>query len=105
MSDPVRPSDAVTAVGERPTASPARPGLPVPLEPAPGAQAGNAAGARPRRAGADYAAHILGQDGRKRGLKGGPETLDAAREAYLRTEYSGPNDRRPRAGLVKRTNV
>jgi hypothetical protein len=48
---------------------------------------------------------VLGQDGRRRGLKGGPETLEAARSAYLSTEYSGANDRRPKAGLVKRTEV
>jgi hypothetical protein len=48
---------------------------------------------------------VLGQDGRRRGLKGGPETLDAARRAYLETEYSGPHDRRPAAGLIKRTDV
>ena len=33
------------------------------------------------------------------------EVLDAARTTYLRTEYSGPNDRRPAPGLVKRTEI
>ena len=41
----------------------------------------------------------------KRGLKGGPETLEKARSTYLGTEYSGANDRRPKAGLIKKTEV
>lgn len=60
---------------------------------------------RGRRTLADFAAQLLGQDGRKRGLRGGPETLDAARETYLKTEYSGPADRRPRAGQVTKREV
>lgn len=51
------------------------------------------------------AAHLLGQEHRRRGLRGGPETLEAARETYLKTEYSGPADRRPRAGRITRTEV
>jgi hypothetical protein len=41
----------------------------------------------------------------RRGLKGGPETLDQARSTYLGTEYSGKNDRRPKPGRSTRTEV
>jgi hypothetical protein len=47
-----------------------------------------------------YAAQMLGQDGQKRGLRGGAPILTAARSAYLETEYSGENDRRPASGLI-----
>jgi hypothetical protein len=60
----------------------------------------------PRREGfAAFAAHLMGQAGQKRGLRGGQEVLDAARSTYLGTEYSGPADRRPKAGLIKKTNI
>ena len=52
-----------------------------------------------------FAAHLLGQDGRKRGLRGGQPVIEAARSAYLETEYSGPNDRRPPKGLLTRTKI
>jgi len=60
----------------------------------------------PRREGfAAFAAHVMGQSGQKRGLRGGQEVLDTARSTYLGTEYSGPADRRPKAGLIKKTNI
>jgi len=60
----------------------------------------------PRRgAFATFAAHIMGQTGQKRGLRGGQEVLDNARSTYLGTEYSGPADRRPRTGLIKKTEI
>jgi hypothetical protein len=60
----------------------------------------------PRRDGfAAFAAHLMGQAGQKRGLRGGQEVLDAARSTYLGTEYSGPADRRPKTGLIKKTNI
>jgi hypothetical protein len=60
----------------------------------------------PRRgAFATFAAHVMGQSGQKRGLRGGQEVLDNARSTYLGTEYSGPADRRPRAGLIKKTEI
>jgi len=60
----------------------------------------------PRREGfAAFAAHVMGQPGQKRGLRGGQEVLDAARSTYLGTEYSGPADRRPKTGLLKKTNI
>lgn len=50
-------------------------------------------------------AQILGQDGVKRGLRGGKPVLDQARSAYLGTEYSGAADRRPSPGLIKKTEL
>ncbi len=52
-----------------------------------------------------FSAQLMGQTGQKRGLKGGAPVLDAARSAYLGTEYSGSNERRPPAGKAKRTDV
>ncbi|MET3663710.1 hypothetical protein [Caulobacter sp. 1776] len=60
----------------------------------------------PRREGfAAFAAQIIGQPGQKRGLRGGQEVLDTARSTYLGTEYSGEADRRPKTGLLKKTNI
>jgi hypothetical protein len=50
-------------------------------------------------------AQILGQDGVKRGLRGGKPVLDQARSAYLETEYSGAADRRPRRGMITKTEL
>lgn len=52
-----------------------------------------------------FAAQMMGQTGRKRGLKGGPPVLDEAKAAYLETEWSGPSDRRLAAGKVTKTDV
>jgi hypothetical protein len=52
-----------------------------------------------------YAAQLLGQDGQKRGLRGGAPVLEAARAAYLGAEYCGAHDRRPSLGLIKRTSI
>ncbi|MNU46313.1 hypothetical protein D3C71_351720 [compost metagenome] len=52
-----------------------------------------------------FAAQVLGQKGQKRGLKGGPPVLDAARSTYLGAEYSGQRDRRPRVGKAKQTEI
>lgn len=52
-----------------------------------------------------YAAQLIGQEGQKRGLKGGQPVLEAARSAYLGAEHSGPADRRPKVGQVKRTEI
>lgn len=54
---------------------------------------------------APFAAQLLGQPGIKRGLRGGPETLDAARSTYLGNEFSGPNDRRPPLGRITKTEI
>lgn len=54
---------------------------------------------------AAFAAQLIGQEGQRRGLKGGPPVLDAARTGYLETEYSGLNERRPPIGRTRRTEV
>ncbi len=51
-----------------------------------------------------FAAQVL-SGGEKRGLRGGPETLERAKTTYLQSEYSGPNDRRPRPGQVTKTEI
>ena len=47
----------------------------------------------------------MGQRGQKRGLRGGPPVLDAARAAYLGTEYSGEAERRPPTGKAAKTDI
>lgn len=56
-------------------------------------------------AAAAFAAQQMGQAGQKRGLRGGPPVLDAARSAYLGAEYSGSNERRPQPGRLDDTEV
>lgn len=83
-------------VGERidhPTSNridPAKP-APAPVDPAAGA--------------AIFAAQMIGQTGQRKGIRGGPPVLDAARSTYLGTEYSGEAERRPPVGTTKRTDV
>lgn len=52
-----------------------------------------------------FSAQLMGQDGQKRGLRGGPKVIDAAHSAYVSTEWSGPVDRRTRKGGVKKTDI
>ncbi len=52
-----------------------------------------------------FAAQMIGQTGARKGLKGGPPVLDAARGSYLGTEYSGAGDRRPKPGKTTRTDI
>ena len=54
---------------------------------------------------AAFAAQLLGQSGQKRGLKGGPPVLGAARNTYLGAEYSGPSERRPQPGKATDTDI
>lgn len=54
---------------------------------------------------AAFAAQMIGQTGQKRGLRGGPPVLDAARHTYLGAEYSGPAERRPKPGKATDTDV
>lgn len=77
-----------------------RANLPAVIEPAVKTRGGGA-----RRAFVDLAAQLLGQEGRRRGLRGGQETLDTARETYLKTEFSGDADRRPAPGLITRKKI
>ena len=48
---------------------------------------------------------MMGQTGQRRGIKGGPPVLNAARSAYLGREHSGPTERRPAPGKAKDTDV
>lgn len=50
-------------------------------------------------------AQILGQEGQKRGLRGGAPVLNQARSAYLGAEFSGTANRRPAPGGVARTEI
>lgn len=54
---------------------------------------------------AAFAVQMMGQEGQRRGLKGGPPVLDAARSAYLGTEHSGANERRPKPGRAEDTDI
>jgi hypothetical protein len=54
---------------------------------------------------AAFAAQLIGQDGQRRGLRAGPSLMDAARDAYNRTEWSGRADRRARAGRRTREDI
>jgi len=55
--------------------------------------------------GAAFAAQLMGQTGQRRGLKGGPPVLDAARSTYLGAEYSGAAERRPKPGKAEDTDI
>jgi hypothetical protein len=54
---------------------------------------------------AAFAAQLMGQSGQRRGLRGGPPVLDAARSTYLETRYSGAADRRPKPGRTEDTDI
>ncbi|MFZ5668626.1 MAG: hypothetical protein ACOY4K_03970 [Pseudomonadota bacterium] len=56
-------------------------------------------------AAAAFAAHLYGQTGQKRGLRAGQPAIDQARAAYLGAEFSGPDDRRPPKGLLKKAEI
>ena len=73
------------------------------VDPAPGGETAPA----PERGAAEAAvqAHLLGQEGQKRGLRGGSEVLDKARSTYLEREFSGRFDRRPRKGRLAKTEI
>ena len=55
-----------------------------------------------RTAGSPVDAQLLGQPGARRGLREGAPALVRARTAYLSTEWSGGDDRRPEPGLLVR---
>jgi hypothetical protein len=59
----------------------------------------------PPPAAATFDAHLLGQDGQKRGLRAGPTVIDTAAGAYNRAEWSGSKDRRSPKGGIRRTEV
>ncbi|KRB50632.1 MAG: hypothetical protein V4514_12775 [Pseudomonadota bacterium] len=104
--DPIRRANQVRRVGRRRAADGAQSpetedrSVPAIYEPAP-----TPAIAQPAGVAAVFAAQVLGQDGQKRGLRGGRETLDTARTVYNQTEYSGAADRRAPKGGTAKTDV
>ena len=80
-----------------PTDFPADPAA-TPARPAPAPAAADASPAA-------FAAQMMGQAGQRRGLKGGPPVLDAARSTYLGTAYAGAAERRPKPGKATDTDI
>ena len=75
-----------------------RPNLPVPIG-AP--KTTRSEGARAASASKSaFSAQVLGEGGARRGLRGGQPVLQAARSAYLATQWSGDADRRPAPGRL-----
>ena len=50
-------------------------------------------------------AHVIAQNARQRGLRGGQKVLETARSTYLGAQWSGPNDRRIATGKITKTDV
>ena len=116
MTDEVRPVGPVQRradrraderrAAERRAASASRALVPVDVPAEPAEPPARPAPAPPADPGAAvFAAQMMGQTGQRRGLKGGPPVLDAARSAYLGTEHSGAAERRPQPGRAKDTDV
>jgi hypothetical protein len=105
MSEPSQPSDRRQGErrGAEAPASAAGPKIQLPV--VAGLARSEDVREAPRRGFGAFAAQILGQGGQKRGLRGGPETLDHARATYLETEWSGPADRRPSPGRITKTEI
>lgn len=112
MTDPIDPMRPLPPL--RPDRDPRRDqdkdkpkaGLPMVIPQPEGDEPEPALGPKPAGpATAPFAAQVMGQGGIRRGLRGGQEVLDTARATYLETEYSGRNDRRPRKGLLKKTEI
>lgn len=82
--------------------------LPVPSGPVidHDASLGASLGASPGRHHKDagYTVQLIGE-GEKRGLRGGRNMLDAAKTTYMRAEFSGTFDRRPRPGRLTRQKI
>ena len=79
--------------------------LPVPIAAPPQAEARSEPQPARKAGFSAFDAHMIGQDNRRRGLKGGQPVLDEARSRYLGTEYSGLADRRPAAGRITKTEI
>ena len=62
------------------------------------------AGASPIDAAA-FDAHLMGQQGEKRGLRAGKPAIDHAQTNYNRVEWSGAKDRRARKGRIADTEI
>ncbi|HRD28690.1 MAG TPA: hypothetical protein PLO65_10365 [Caulobacter sp.] len=105
--DPVRPFERRQTRRRaedlsRPAGADGGTNLPAVIEPA---HAEDLADPPPAEGYSTFAAQMYGQTGQKRGLRGGQPVIDQARAAYLETEYSGPDDRRPPKGLLKKTEI
>ena len=101
--DPIRPVRLIRRErprAEAPAAS-AQPTVNVTVNIAPAATAA----AKPYEPPTSAEAHLIAQSARVRGLRGGAQVLQSARSAYLETEFSGPNDRRLRAGRITKTEA
>lgn len=115
MTDEVRPvapvrrddrREANRRAAERRAASASRALVPVDFPAEPAEPPARPAPTPPADPGAAvFAAQMMGQTGQRRGLKGGPPVLGAARSAYLGTEHSGAGERRPQPGRAKDTDV
>ena len=116
MTDEVRPvgpvqrrderREADRRAAERRAASTSRDLVPVEFPAEPAEPPARPAPAPPADGGAAvFAAQMLGQSGQRRGLKGGPPVLGAARSAYLGAEHSGAAERRPKPGKASDTDV
>ncbi|MBL8773073.1 MAG: hypothetical protein JNK30_16950 [Phenylobacterium sp.] len=81
---------------------PATTGLPVPVAPI---AAHRTFREETRPGHSELAAHLMGQDGQRRGLRAGPALVNVAQAAYNRVEWSGSFDRRARKGTLGRTEV
>jgi hypothetical protein len=116
MTDEVRPvgpvqrrderREADRRTAERRAASASRALVPVDVPAEPAEAPARPAPTPPADASpAAFAAQVMGQTGQRRGLKGGPPVLDAARSTYLGTAWSGAAERRPRPGKATDTDV
>lgn len=115
MTDEVRPVDPVRRddrraadrrAAERRAASASRALVPIEIPDEPAEPPARPAPKPSADAGAAvFAAQVMGQSGQRRGLKGGPPVLGAARSAYLGTEHSGAGERRPQPGKARDTDV
>ena len=115
MTDEVRPVGPVQRrderrerdrrAAERRAASASRALVPVDFTADPAEAPARPAPAPAPDASAAFAAHVIGQTGQRRGLKGGPPVLDAARSTYLGAAYSGASERRPKPGKASDTDV
>jgi hypothetical protein len=109
MTNPVGPVDRISrprrvarraGVSGRRAGDQPPPGLPARIEPPPPEPA-----PPPPANPTAYAAQVIGQGGQKRGLRGGPETIDKAKASYLEAEWSGPADRRIPRGRIAKTEI
>jgi hypothetical protein len=108
MTDPIGPVERSLRprrVGRRPGATGRRKSDKSSTLPAPIEAAAEDLAPPPPAGPAAYAAQVMGQGGLKRGLRGGPETIDRARSAYLEAEWSGPSDRRIARGRITKTEI